>query len=630
MALAHSPGAERPERAETTNEPQGRSLQEYATGYVLPLLAVACSLLLWWHSVRVIDITRIGDYGLLPLLPVTYFMAIGFIVVSFLFSLSRKTQHPWILGSHIVALIFVLHGTAPSVFSAVRYAWTYKHFGVVSYITQHGSVDQTVDIYHNWPGFFAGAAFLSQLMGIPADQWAGWSQVFFNLTYFIELAFLFQVLGIAYRVQWLAILLFVCGNWVGQDYFAPQAFSFTLSLAILAVSLSWLRRDIAGPFARIAGKLFYNKHKLRVQEDGSDLHRRRFLLSERAPYAYSGHRRTPFLIVIGLFSVMVVSHQLSPYMILLSLCGLVVFGGLRPFWLLGVLAAIALGFLGIHYTFIVDHFGPLLGGGVAQNAAARPTVTHPDQAVSFVSTAARILTFGIWILGVIGFLRQPRGQRSVLVGVMALAPFAFLGGQSYGGEAIYRVYLFSLPWFALMAAAGIVGKRITFSPRAVIIQTVTVFALISLFLVSYFGLEQINMVRSTEIAAMNTFYEQAPRGSLLLATEQGLPIRSSGDYAYAAKAGNADLAPALANDPKFNDHVLGKSDIPAINEIVDGYNRPAFMVFSTSAIVYAHSYGQMPDGSIENLEGAISTDPGWKLWYSNPDARIYQRITPAS
>jgi hypothetical protein len=463
---------------------------------------------------------------------------------------------------------------------------------------------------------------------VPAEQWAGWAQVFFNLTYFIELAFLFQVLGIAYRTQWLAILFFVCGNWVGQDYFAPQAFSFTLSLAILAVALSWLRRDISGPVAFIARKILFSKRNIDARDDHTDYYRRRFHLSERAPYAYAGERRTPLLIVTGLFTVMVVSHQLSPYMILLSLCGLVVFGGLRPFWFLGVLMAIAGGFLALHYSFIVDHFGPVFGGGVASNAAARPEVTNPDHAVRIVSLAARILTFGIWILGVIGFFRQPRGQRSVLVAVMAIAPFAFLGGQSYGGEAIYRVYLFSLPWFALMAASGIVGKRLTFSATSVFVQTLTVLTLTSLFLIAYFGLEQVNTVRPSEVTAMNAFYEKAPAGSLLVAGGQGMPMRSSAAYAADAKAGNTDTPPSLSSDPRFNNHVLGKADIPALDEYVDSFNRPGFLVISTSTIVYAHAYGQLPDGSLESLERAVATDPGWKIWYTSTDARIYERIKP--
>ena len=115
------------------------------------------------------------------------------LVASFIFTLTRGQRRSWLLSVAHRHADFVLHGTAPAVFAEPRYPWVYKHFGVVEYIVAHGSVNGQIDIYHNWPGFFAGAAWLERWASA-SESFAGWSQVFFNLTYFLELSFIYQAL----------------------------------------------------------------------------------------------------------------------------------------------------------------------------------------------------------------------------------------------------------------------------------------------------------------------------------------------------------------------------------------------------------------------------------------------------
>ena len=69
----------------------------------------------------------------------------------------------------------MIHGTAPLLFAEPRYAWTYKHIGVVQYINLHGALDASIDIYHNWPGFFALAAWFGRIAGINTPlAYAAW------------------------------------------------------------------------------------------------------------------------------------------------------------------------------------------------------------------------------------------------------------------------------------------------------------------------------------------------------------------------------------------------------------------------------------------------------------------------
>ena len=76
----------------------------------------------------------------------------------------------------------MLYATAPLVYPEGRYAWLYKTIGVVQYINVHGHLDDSVDIYQNWPGFFSLASWFGKVAGAsnPVD-YAKWAQPLFEL-----------------------------------------------------------------------------------------------------------------------------------------------------------------------------------------------------------------------------------------------------------------------------------------------------------------------------------------------------------------------------------------------------------------------------------------------------------------
>ncbi len=78
--------------------------------------------------------------------------------------------------------------------------------------------------------------------------------MFFNV--FDVLALRFALRGVTRneRVLWTASLLFVLGNWVGQDYLSPQAFGFALSLVVIGLCLR-CARSTPVPRSRLAASL---------------------------------------------------------------------------------------------------------------------------------------------------------------------------------------------------------------------------------------------------------------------------------------------------------------------------------------------------------------------------------------
>src|SRR5205807_4877494 len=99
----------------------------------------------------------------------------------------------------------------------------------------------------------------------------------------------------------------------------------------------------------------------------------------------------------------------------------------------------------------------LQGGGVS---AAQHMILRSQEALSL----------GMWFLAVVGVLLRRRAGRSVWsLALLAFSPFITLAMLAYGQEGVLRVYLFSLPWTAALAALALApfpraGKLKTYGP----------------------------------------------------------------------------------------------------------------------------------------------------------------------
>ena len=138
--------------------------------WLLDLLLPA-SLALWALGVSRTNAANLGDYGLPPLLPPVFYAGIALLVVSASIELVRSRMSTWRMALHATALVVMLYGTAPLVYQEGRYGWLYKTIGVVQYVNAHGQLNPQIDIYQNWPGFFALAAWFDKVRrrGKPAS-----------------------------------------------------------------------------------------------------------------------------------------------------------------------------------------------------------------------------------------------------------------------------------------------------------------------------------------------------------------------------------------------------------------------------------------------------------------------------
>ena len=589
---------------------------------VLPIAAVILAILLWAVSVGRIDPARMNDFGLLPALPWTFYAALAVLTTSFTLALRERKTRQRLLAVHVVTLIVILHATPAIAYGTLRYAWAWKHVGIVDYIQRHGSVDpdiQFLTAYHNWPGFFGLSALYAELSGFAdALSFASWAPVFFNLLFFGALLVLFGTLTSDPRRLWLGIWFFFALNWVGQDYFSPQAFNYFLFLVLVAVCLAWFRprqlpdKEAVRRFARSERVTRWFMRAVRRGDRDAQGHRN----AGRAESAALA------LFLILLAAVIASSHQLTPFMTVLALGALVIFQRLRLRALpvlvmvmsLGWVSLFAVGFLRGNLYWVVDSVGALMTN-------ADSTLINLAEASSgqrAVALIDRALTLGVWILGGLGFARLMWNRHLDLsAGVLALAPFGMLAANAYGGEILFRVYFFSLPFFALLAA-GLFYPRLTVGKsRSTGAATALVSgAMLAGLLVGYYGKERQNYFTPAEVRAARHLYAGAEPGSLLVSGVNNYPwaFENYERYTYLSLA---DLLPddrreAIAMPADTIAEIARKDQVPC-----------AYVVITSSEKAAVDMTGVMPAGSLTRIERALAASPAYRVALRNSSATIF-------
>jgi hypothetical protein len=593
------------------------------------VLSLCACVALWCFSVSQIRMGTLDDYGLLPVLPLGFFAALALLVASFVAAVCSPRPSEVVLAGHALALIMFLHGTMPLLFSEPFYPWVYKHFGVVEYIDLHGRLDSSVDIYQNWPAFFTLSAWFGRVAGTRPLEYAAWAQVFFNACNLVLLRYVFGALSRDLRLIWIAVFVFFSANWVAQDYFSPQAFAFTLSLGLCGVILRWLL--IAPDRAWMARWL--NRAAAFVARLGR---RRRSGAAPEDEPAGSQRvgRRTARYLAIALFALIVTTHQLTPYMLIVGLGVLTFLGVVRPRLLVVLFTAMALSYLLPRLDFVQRYYGLLGSAGEplknVRTAAVGLNGLAGEPGRVLCAHAARLLTLTIWGLGLVGVVRRLRaGYKNLGVAALAAAPAVIALADTYGGEAIYRVYLFSLPWFALLTAFALRPGGDNWSSARIVPRLLLPLALLlALFLPAYFGMAATNEVRPGEVAASQYFYDHAPSHSLLMIASPQFPVRLAGNYdQFRLTIGEADPS-LLTVKPSLRHKMLGDRHVPVIAQAMRDYagGEPAFLVVSRNGKVTSQVLDLLPRGSLDGLERALSRSRRFRIWYRNADATIFQLV----
>ncbi len=560
------------------------------------------------------DVNDLGQFGLIPALPLTWYLGLVVLLGGSLAAGLVPRVPWWLAAGQLVALVLVLYGTVPLLSATPRYTWSYKHLGVTRFIEVFGVVDPQIDIYHRWPGFFALAALYGTLAGRPEPtSYASFCGPLFVLVQTLLVVAIAREVHRDRSKAWLAGSLFSVINWVGQDYFAPQPLALALGLGVLWIVLREFGEEPGPRRMALLARLTRTPPSRAV--DPPPL---------VPPASRQWRRGAALVVVVVLFAAIVPSHQLTPYLVVITISVLTVTGFVRPWWLPLVLGATAVAYLIPNLDYILNTFGIFSGFDVFNNAHPSVPNEHSLPGKVLAARAGESLSAVLFLSGLGGLvLAWRRGIRVLLVATACmLAPVLLLFGQSYGGEGALRVILFSAPWAAILITGWVLG---TARRRSVVAFSTLAVVMTALFLPAYFGQEELNIVPASEVQAAEYLYENGVSGSVVLLSAPGFPIRLNERYPLFAGP-LSDKDPNFLADESRQRRPLGPSDVPAVVDQIRQYSDRGYVVFSKTQESFATTYGVSSTTDLRELERALLESGRFRVFYQNDTTRIYELL----
>ena len=567
----------------------------------------------WAFGVSQLQPGAIGLYGVLAAAGPWFFLGLAALLGGALWELSRARPSGWLLGGYLAALIVAIHATVPIVYHGVpEYAWVYKHIGVAQEFGRYGRVTDTANIYQQWPALFTAVAAVSSLAGVTPLTFAAWAPLAFELADALLLLGVFRLLVADRRLPWLALLLYEgLVAWVGQDYLSPQAFGYLLWLGIVTVVVRWLLVPVP----------YRGRWRWVARARGFLLAGRPEPPAAAARQPGTPQRLTAVLLAAALYFAIVAAHQLTPYLAIAGVAALALLGVLWRGWLLTLLlAVIAVAFLAPRYGLISQQFGGLFSGGdIFENASGVSGIMH-RAAEQRTGEVVHVLAGLMWLGAAVAIAARWRSLGRVAVpAVLAFSPFLILGVQSYGGEAIYRVFLFSAPWCALLIA-GLLLEPARAEARAGaawrrLLAAAACAVALAAGLQGLYGPVAVDAFTPSELTASRWLYDHAPPGSVIILAADNFPALEVGNYASYQLV----VIPA---DPQYGAAWLDEGSVTDVEQWIGSLGHGgAYVVFSRSMAEYAGYFGY-PQG-YGQLASVVRARPSWQLVYRNPDVAIY-------
>ncbi|MFF8510803.1 hypothetical protein ACF064_22200 [Streptomyces sp. NPDC015492] len=561
-----------------------------------PLLLAAG---LWLWALPGIDFRDMDQFGLLDRFPLVYYAALVVLTGGFVLTLRRAGTVPLWPATYCAAMLVALKAPPAILYDSVRYAWASKHDAIISRLLAQGTVHPGTELsggmsaYDQWPGFFSLDAALVRAFGVDAAaSFINWAPVALGLLTVPVLILVYRTFSDDWRLVWTGVWIFQLANWVGQDYLSPQGFSYLLYLTVFAVVV----RHFVLPGS--AGAL-----------------RDRAALDPAAaavpPPTTTRQRAVAVLFLLPVVATINASHQLTPVMLCASLFALCL---TRRYRNLGLLAVTGLTMLVWNLTMGRELFLETLGtlrekagdllGNSRPGFAGDPTGPGPE----LVGSANILMVLALGGLAVAAVLLRRRLVRSALPLLLtAAAPLPAFAVNDYGGEMIFRVYLFGLPGAAFFAAAALVpatgaaGRAASIARRtAAVALPVTLVAMLAGFLPSYYGKEGMHYAPPGETALTRRAFDRAPEGALIVAATGAFAdsyYRYDRYERWFFTEQEVDENLRMLQDPAG--YLAG--GIPA--------GRPAYVILTPTQGEAVIGEGYLPEGGFARLGAALKASP---------------------
>jgi hypothetical protein len=563
--------------------------------WTVPLVLVT-AMVLWALSLRHVHLRGMGDLGLLQVLPVLFWVALALLTLGFCLALGdRRTGNGWLLA-YVLGLIGMVHATPSLLYPELRYAWAWKHVAVVDAMLRHnGEVPfaEGFDIYDQWPGFFQLNVLFLHATGLDSSLgYAHWAQTFFNMALLGPLLLIYRSVTRDRRLIWGGAWVYYACSWVAQDYFAPQAFAFLMFMTVIALVL-------------------------------------RQLPTSALPHPGPHQRSWPpgrMVAVVVIMAVVVSSHPLTPVMQITALAALSLPRRNRRVTVPVLAVAVVLTILWdatVARPYVSENIRGMLGELITPEANVtsglyRLGTAAPAQV--FVAWVDRSLTAAVLLLAAIAFMRL-RWVRRTGLPLLVCSPFLLLAVNSYGGEMIFRAYLFALPAAAFLVAALIFGRGDRFRLRTLAAYPLLL-AMIGSLTFAYYGKEAMNEFTPEEVAAARYAIAVAPPGSQFVSLGSAVPgLDMNFDQHYRTQQVN--LQGTVENGPPTKDLRSALLEAAESNA-----SAPTFFLLNRAALADNYLNGLLPAETINRLRAVLPKTPRFTPVYRNRDAVVYRYDPP--
>ena len=324
------------------------------------------------------------------------------------------------------------------------------------------------------------------------------------------------------------------------------------------------------------------------------------------------------------FVAVVITHQLTPVMLIASVVLLSLVTRRLPLWIPAVMIAVEAGWVALAWPYISTHFSvfdPALPGAAPSGRNIHSSLSPAF--LSFYAPAAVVMLIGL--LALIGGLRRLRaGHKDIAAVCLGLGVIPAAALQSYGGIGFYRAFLFALPWLAFFAAGAFHGVRAPgVSPRgrSVTVAVGATCAVAACLLIAVFGQDLGFRLTRDEVRAETWVEDYAPAGSTIVNGAVGPQFltRRYPDIGYEDTL--------LPND-EFAGRLLGASDVPRVERFARQVRpgAPLFLVLTTRQDDYALLNGMVRAGSLPRLARALTGSRRFHLIYRLPTAWVFKYV----
>ncbi|WEO76158.1 hypothetical protein BJQ94_12330 [Cryobacterium sp. SO2] len=561
-------------------------------------------------SGRVSD-AAVGVWGLLPALGPLYLVAIVLVVGVLVFAGLARTASGPVSVAGLVTLGFVVASPPAIIATRLLAGWNYKHIGAVELIANGRGLTHPEDLFQSWPGFFAVAANLVNLAGTDPVEYANWATpVFLGLAAVAVYAAARQIVREVRFAAVIATALFLCTVWSNQIYYSPQSFAFVIAMLLWAVALPLLQ-DRSASHHDLGGRSWsraLRRGMIRTALTGRDE-----LVTTSA--------------VAAAFVAIVTSHQLTPYFILLGVIALAFLLRMSRAtrWLIAFMLAVAVIYPLIHHDALREYsiftafsFGSLNPAGSGTGI--------PSQQMVVAMIAARSVAVVTVIAALVATVARRKRLGSILIPlVLAITPAALVLVQNYGGEAIYRIWLFSSPWAAIIIAAGIVGMRRAAARK---VTTAVWGLLLPLLLLASaqatnFGMYHLARVPDDDLSVAQWFYRNTEPGTRLVMAGASFPGRLTEDYVAHSDLGAVnDLA--MFDDARFSGAGLDETTPAALAAYVTtNSGGSSYLAVGEGMRNEAAYFGDVAPGALDRLVQRLTASTEWEVSYSSGDSYLF-------